>query len=583
MAGFVGVCSKELGASQQQVLEAAQATVYSANTSVKSLYNDQHFTLTKSFVDFLEPANRKAEKDDVHVWVDGEIYNQAELKQEEEELFASTLLHHYTEGSLENLLGNVNGIFIAIIYDKPKQEIKLITDRYGLKPFYLYARDNCLILAPELKCFPAFKQFNLQIRKDVLDCFLQLEHLMGTATWFDGVEVTIPSAIYTYSISESTLSTSRYWSWARVKKSTLSFDDATEQLGALLDKAITSRKFGNYRVGIGLSGGFDSRAILAATYKDNPPTYTFGIPESADVRLAKQVAALAGVSNTHYDMRVANWLPKRFSGVWKTDGMLNMYHMHYAHLMDEIPKILDVNLSGFIGDGVLGSTYLTKKGKTFLDQRINHAIAQHYYGKYYEFSNPNDSFFDLDKIDIYLIYNRGRRLTGLGAEEANKTIVQRLPFLDNNLMDFSYSLSDDFRKDNRLYHAALIRKYPAFYKSIPHATSGVCIQTDPTFLHRTKKQYTRWRWILKYKLGFSTSYTDVYNWLKVPETVSFLREVLNKESALYPQYTTIDFVEAYVEPHIKNKGNYTKKIMGALTFEIWLQQILNNRFKNADL
>lgn len=199
------------------------------------------------------------------------------------------------------------------------------------------------------------------------------------------------------------------------------------------------------------------------------------------------------------------------------------------------------------------------------------------------FTNPDDDFFDLDKIDIYLIYNRGRRLTGLGAEEANKTIVQRMPFLDNDLMDFSYSLSDDFRKENQVYHKALLLKYPDFYKNIPHATSGVSISSDPNFIFRSKKLYNRWLWILKYKMGIATSYTDVYNWLKTPETAMFIREVLNSKSALYPNFTSIDFVEAYVEPHLSGKSNFTKKIMGALTMEIWLQQILNNKFRGSEL
>lgn len=583
MPGFVGICSRTVSQSNKEVNEAARATVYSASTSVKPVYEDQLFLLVKSSVNFLEPANSSAEKNGVYVWIDGEIYNQTALSSEKNELFAQTVLHHYTDGLLEDLFSKVNGLFVAIIYDKTKQQLKLITDRYGLKPFYLSTRNNCFTIAPELKCFSAFKQFNLQIRTDVVDCFLQLEHFMGTATWFEGVEVTTPSTIYTYSIEDGSLKTNRYWSWSLIAKSTMSLDEAAEQLGDLLDKAIKSRKFGDYRVGLGLSGGFDSRAILAATHKDNPPTYTFGIPESTDVKLARQVAKLAGVSNVHYDMRVENWLSKRFSGVWKTDGMLNMYHMHYSHLMDEIPKLLDVNLSGFIGDGVLGSTYLTKKGKTFLNQRINHSIARHYYGKFYEFTNPDDDFFDLDKIDIYLIYNRGRRLTGLGAEEANKTIVQRMPFLDNDLMDFSYSLSDDFRKENQVYHKALLLKYPDFYKNIPHATSGVSISSDPNFIFRSKKLYNRWLWILKYKMGIATSYTDVYNWLKTPETAMFIREVLNSKSALYPNFTSIDFVEAYVEPHLSGKSNFTKKIMGALTMEIWLQQILNNKFRGSEL
>lgn len=579
MAGFVGICAEKLTDSKETVKAAAKETVYSGITAVKEIHSDHSLILAKSLVSFIELPRMEAEQNDVRVWIDGEIYNQNELAKKAGEVFAETLLNSYLQNNLDELLRRVDGIFIALIYDQRQQQLNVVTDRYGLKTFYLYARNNCLILAPELKCFPHFSVFRQQIRTDVVDSFIQLEHLMGTATWFEGVEVTVPSTVYTYSWKNSSLTKKRYWSWSMIKRSSISLEAAAEEMGSLLDAAVKSRNFGNYRVGLGLSGGFDSRAMLAAIRKDKPVTYTFGIENSPDVEIAKQVAAVAGVKNIHFDMHVDQWIEKRFSGIWKTDGMLNMYHMHYSHLMNEIPKIMDVNLSGFLGDGVLGSTYLSKKGKTFLNKRIDEQIARHYYGEHYVFSDPADSFFDLNKIDIYLFYNRGRRLTGLGMEEANKTIHQRPPFMDIRLMDFSYSLPDEYRENSRAYHRALILKYPEFYRNIPHATSGVPINLDPTIFYKMRKSYHRWKWVAKFKLGIPVSFTDVYNWVKEPQTADFIHRLLNPKTALYPNYTKINFPEAFLEPHLRGKGNFAKKIMGAVTMEIWLQQIINKKYR----
>lgn len=581
MAGFVGICSKTLTTSPESVTVAVTATIYSAHTEAKDLLVDNHLILKKSSFRFLETSRMQAERDQVLVWIDGEIYNQDEIGKKPNEVFAEALLDCYKEGTLNNLLKKIDGVYLAIIYDKQKQQLHLITDRYGLKPFYVYTRDNAFIFAPELKCFPTIKPFTLEIRKDVVECFVQLEHMMGTATWFNGVEVTTPSTIYTYSWQDDTLTKSRYWSWSNIQRSSISLENAADEMGSLLDRAIKLRTFGDCRVGAGLSGGFDSRAILAAIHDRKPITYTFGIEDSADVQIANQVARLADVQNVHFDMHVDHWLQKRFNGVWKTDGMLNMYHMHYSHLMDEIPKIMDVNLSGFLGDGVLGQTYLLKKGKLFLNKRIDHATAQHYYGKHYQFSDPDDSFFNIPKVDAYLIYNRGRRLTGLGMEEANKTIHQRMPFMDNKLMDFSYSLPDEFRLNSIVYHRALILKYPEFYKDIPHATSGVPISLHPSILYKGKKFYHRWLWVVKYKLGIATSFTDVYNWIKEPDTANFIQQMLNPKHALYPNFTHINFLEVYVKPHLSGQGNHVKQVMSALTMELWLQQILNKKYLSA--
>ncbi len=578
MPGFVGVCSRELIVSEGSLDKAVNATIYSADTSAKKVYADDHLILKRSFMNFLEVGGMEAQIKDLYIWVDGEIYNTEEFRTQINKPFAEAMLYSYTQNSLPDFLTKVDGIFIAIIYDLRKHQLQIITDRYGLKPFYLSQRNNCLMLASELKCFPFMESFTFRIRKDVIDCFIKLQHFMGTATWFEGVDVTVPSTIYTYSLLTDSLTKSRYWSWGSVKSSRSSIKSAVEELSFLLDKSIKARAFGKYKVGVALSGGFDSRAILAATYRNKPVTYTFGIKESADVKIAKSIAAMAGVEHTHFDMYVDDWLRSRFSGIWKTDGMLNMYHMHYSHLMNEIPKIMDVNLSGFLGDAVIGGTYLARKGKPFLNTRITKDIARKYYGDYFEFCDTSDSFFDIDKIDPYLFYNRGRRMIGLGAEEANKTIHQRLPFMDIRLMDFSYSLPDEFRKNSRVYHQALLLQYPEFFKEIPHATSGVPISIDPSIFHVSKRLYHRLVWIAKFKLGIATSFTDVHNWIKEPLTAQFIREILNPKNALYPNYTKTNFVEAYLQPHLSGKESNAKQVMGALTMEIWLQQVINKKY-----
>lgn len=582
MPGFVGICSNALTVTKEPVANAVKATVYASNTSVQEKHADQTLILQKSFFNFLEHPRMSAHLNDVYVWVDGEIFNQEELRKNPNDVFAEIIANYYQTDTLHDILKQIDGVFTIVVYDLKKQQLQIITDRYGLKPFYLYAMNNCLIFASELKCFNYLKPFVMQIRRDVVDCFIQLEHMMGTATWFEGVEVTEPSTIYTYAWGKNTFTKKRYWSWSLIKESTLSIENAAEELASLLDRASKSRKFGDYKVGVALSGGFDSRAILAAVRQDKPITYTFGIKESLDVQIAKLVANVAGVQNIYYDLRVSNWLEKRFSGVWKTDGMLNMCHMHYSHLMNDISDLMDVNLSGFLGDAVIGGTYLEKKGKSFLNTRISESQARHYYGEHFHFSDTRDSFFDINKVDPYLFCNRGRRLIGLGAEEAEKTIHQRLPFMDTKLMDFSYSLPDEFRMNSKVYNMALLRKYPEFYESIPHSNTRLPLNINPSLLYKSKRLYYKLVWIAKYKLGIATSYSDVHNWIKVPETANFIRHILNPKTALYSQFTAVNFLEKYVEPHVRSMRNHTKQIMGALTMEIWLQQTINKKYRAED-
>jgi asparagine synthase (glutamine-hydrolysing) len=578
MAGFVGIFGQHVAASQANVRDALEATIYSQKTIAHNLQNDQHLILGKSEFTFLDTTRMHAQDENRHAWISGEIFNERELTGGKHQVFADVLLEHYRIGTLDQLLPKVNGVYVAIIFDAGKQTLKIITDRYGLRPIYVYHSARCLIIAAEVKCFSFFDQFTVKINNGVINCFMQLEHFLGNETWFEGVEIAAPATIYTYSLSDDQFTSKRYWSWASIKLSKQSIDEAAEEMAALLDASIKTRFKAGGQVGIALSGGLDSRALVAAVHSEKPVTYTFGTSGSKDVKIARKVASLAGVRHVHYDTYSENWLLERFGGVWKTDGMLNMFHMHYSHLMNEIPRIMDINLSGFLGDAVLGGTYLEKKGKIFLNQRMNQSIARHYYGEHFERCDPEDSFFDLDKVDPYLFYNRGRRMIGMGAEEAAKTVPQRLPFMDIKLMDLSFSLPDEFRAHSKVYNRALLLKYPTFYKDIPHATTGVSIQNNSTFGNTALKRINRLLWIARYKLGLQTSYVNVHNWIKEPATAAFLTQMLDPGNAIYPNFTADNYLKKFLLPHLHGKNNFAKQIMGALTLEVWLQQVLNRKF-----
>lgn len=577
MAGFVGHTGKSIDASDA-VKNALGLTLYSAKTAIQMLHESDDLVLGKSVFDFLQTTRSVSQEESISVWVDGEIYNQEQLSGGLKEVFADTLLRHYQQQSLSQLLPQVNGIYVAIIYDGFMHTLTIVTDRYGLRPLFLTHKSKQLVFAAELKCFQVFPSVSLEVDQEVIDCFLDLEHFLGTDTWFKGIEAASPATVYTYNIDSDVLKQQRYWSWSDLKPAKISLTEAAHQMGDLLHEVVNDRFDRTQNVGIGLSGGLDSRALVAAVHEKKPVTYTFGTPNSRDVKIAKEVARVAGVRHVLFDTYSADWLTSRFSGIWKVDGMLNMLHMHYSHLTKEIATIMDINLSGFLGDAMLGGSYLGKKGKTFLNKRVDKSIAQHFYGRHYERCDPGDPFFDIEKIDPYMLYNRGRRMIGLGAEEPAKTIPQRLPFMDTALMDLSFSLPDDYRAHSKVYNKALLEKYPVFYKNIPNSNIGVPIAENPSITNLLLKKYYRISWIINYKLGRQTSYANAQNWIRQPQTARLLYNILDPAKAIYPAFTRKNFLQMYLVPHLNRRANFVRQIMGAVTAEIWFQQMLNKNY-----
>lgn len=575
MSGFVGICGLKINNSTNQVEAGLRDTVYSTKSTSNVVIDEKEFVLGQSYFRFEQCTGWYCDDKNISVIINGEIYNNTGHAD-----IAAQFREHYLRGTLDSYLSQLDGYFQAVIYDRIKKHVLVITDRYGLRPLYFFHGPGALMLACEVKSFLNFPSFTPELRKDMIDSFLHLEHFLGDHTWFHNVVTAEPSSLYTYDIVSGNFTSRKYWNWKHLSVRTdLNVNEAADHLAILFSKAVHKRINGG-TLGISLSGGLDSRALLAETQDLKPITFTFGIGSSEDVAIARQVAKRAGVEHIFFNIHTPDWLESRFAGVWKTDGMFNMYHMHYSQLMDTIPKYIDVNLSGFLGDAVLGGSYLSKGKDLYLNRQMTEEIASRYYGRYSSQSRVSDPYFGLNKVDPYLFYNRGRRMIGLGLEEAHKTIGQRVPFMDHELMDFAYSLPDEFRVDSTVYNMALLRMYPDFFRDIPWQKTGVPISRSHTIAGHLLKKYHFWKNAFRYKLGLPVSFTHVSRWLREGDTARRIGEILNPATALYPSFTQRNLYQEFVVPHNRGDQKKMKGVMGALTLEIWLQQVFNKRYRS---
>ena len=150
-------------------------------------------------------------------------------------------------------------------------------------------------------------------------------------------------------------------------------------------------------------------------------------------------------------------------------------------------------------------------------------------------------------------------------------------------MEFAYSLPDTYRVNSTVYSKALVRAYGDYFTTIRNASSGVPLSEGKILRHEMIKKFNKYRDMVRYKLGMPVSYTDVYNWIKEPAASKAIVSLLDPKTALYRQFTDVDFVEKYVMPHLHRRMNYSKQVMGAVTLEIWLQEIMLGRYRTSGL
>ena len=522
----------------------------------------------------------------IYAWLEGEFYNQEELKakynvksQTDNEL----IINIYSSTMSFDFLKDIDGYYVAVLYNKEENKVYLISDRFGYKPLHWGIVEGDLVWSSELKGFLAHAAFRPTIDQEAVKEFFGIGHLLEDRTWFQGVELVPPASVITFDIKDSKIEHRHYWSWSDIKPVNIADErELAEKIGQLFKESVRRRVKRNERIGISLSGGLDSRAILAAVPKEcqSLNTFTFGCENCDDLKIAAKVSKIQGAKHHIFNLDANNWLAPRINGVWRTDGNLNLLHMHGIEFHDEYKEFMDINLNGFTGDLIIGGSFLDSK---YLDKKIDTKIISNL--KKYEIKIKSfRNWYMIDKIDPYFLCNHVRRFTNSGSISIASVLEQRKPFLDNKLIELVYGISDALRNESYIYNRMLLKMFPEYYKSIPWQKTG-CPISYPSNLIKLIKFKNRAVSKLKresQRLGFSfkesRDYTDYPAWIRQEPARSFFEKMLLNEKALYFEYIDKDKIQNYVKKHMEGKANYHNELCLALTFELWLQQVFEGKF-----
>ena len=282
-------------------------------------------------------------------WLDGEFFNHSGIATSDAEFFARAAM------AGRELLNPLDGIFAGVVFDPRKDELHMVTDRHGLRPLYYTRLGNRLAWASQTKAFLALPDFSPVIDPIARDIFLATGQLPADRTWLEGVLPVPPATRMTFRLAEGRLAQQTYWSWDEIAPIAGNPRELADELGTRFRTAVERRT--TRQTGLTLSGGLDSRAILAAM-PHAPKTFTFGRPNSADVRLAARAASVKNAPHEVLPLHAQNWLLPRLPGVWWTDGALDLLHMHGIEHLNRQRAAYRICLKGSGGDGLAGAGHL---------------------------------------------------------------------------------------------------------------------------------------------------------------------------------------------------------------------------------
>lgn len=158
----------------------------------------------------------------------------------------------------------IDGMFGFAIWDSMEQELTLVRDRLGIKPvFYSTTATGSLLFASEVKALLESKciddSINLQAHHD----YLGLNYVPGHQTMVNGIQKLPPGHYLTWKAGRIFIK--RYWSQTFGTDQNVyqgNFESAAEDILSCFDAAVERRLVSDVPIGMFLSGGIDSSAIL---------------------------------------------------------------------------------------------------------------------------------------------------------------------------------------------------------------------------------------------------------------------------------------------------------------------------------
>ena len=245
----------------------------------------------------------------------GEIYNAPELRRLLEirgHVFLTdhsdteVLLHGYREWG-SDLPARLNGMFAFCIYDREQSALFLARDRFGEKPLYFARQGGGFFFASELTAIVAHTAFQARLDALSLQKFFGYGFIPAPRAVLEDCHK-LPGGSWLRLDLSTGEAVIRDWWRFRIEPddpfADRSESDLAEELRALILESVRRRLMADVPIGVFLSGGVDSSAVLAAAVHLQPDAapraFTLGFEEPSfdETEAACVVAKALGAPHT---------------------------------------------------------------------------------------------------------------------------------------------------------------------------------------------------------------------------------------------------------------------------------------------
>ena len=289
MCGIAGKVQFDTGTRVERAeIEAMLEPMHHRGPDGRGVHLDRNAGLGHlrlSIID-LSTGSQPMTNEDETVWIvfNGEIYNFPELREKliaKGHVFRSrsdteVIIHAYEEYG-DECVKQLRGMFAFAIWDSKRGRLFLARDRLGIKPLYYCRTNDGLLFASELKGILTDPKVRRDVNPLALRKFLSFHYAPGDETFLQSISRLEPGHFLV--VEKGNVTTRQYWDLHfNQSRWNSSFESATEELHGLLGSTVKDHMISDVPVGVLLSGGVDSSAILSfAAHATNKKLKTFTV------------------------------------------------------------------------------------------------------------------------------------------------------------------------------------------------------------------------------------------------------------------------------------------------------------------
>lgn len=260
------------------------------------------------------------------------------------------LLQSMVETTVARVAPELEGFFVIVFCDTRAREVFVVTDLMGSRHCFMRAMGACMALSTSSLLLAALDE----VTPDSLACeeFLRTGAIYEDRTLFREVKKLAPATIYRFA-DGALVDEICYWRISDLDPEAFDGEDAAQILGEDLIRVAEQITAIYQRPVCDLTGGYDSRLVVAAFFNAGIgfETTVTGYDTDPDVVISKELSKLIGAPNRRFSPGEPVQPMRLKEALLLTDGECDLIQYARVHsLHSRLSSEFDVSVNGSYGE-----------------------------------------------------------------------------------------------------------------------------------------------------------------------------------------------------------------------------------------